>query len=122
MLTYSWVPVGICSVGAILALSGLYLGFRTARAWDSSEPVIDSKDATIVSCTMTDKRGELVAEPQLYDPERLLYYVQVQFADGSKHELRTVSEVFAGIVEGQRGVVSYQGKWLGKFVPNRPSS
>jgi len=122
MLTYSWVPVGICSVGAILALSGLYSGFKTARAWDSDEPVIDSKNATIVSCTMMDKRGELVAEPQLYDPERLLYYVQVQFADGSEHELRTVSEIFAGIVEGQRGVVSYQGKWLGKFVPNRPSS
>ena len=122
MLAYSGLPLGLCAIGSLMALCGLFVGFKTAFAKDSNAPKIDSPDAYIIACTIRDKRGEPVYEPQMYDPEELFYYVQVQFANGSKKELRTVSEVFAGIGEGQRGIVSHQGKWLGKFVSNRPSS
>lgn len=121
MLTYSGLPLGLCGIGAVTALAGLFIGFRTAFAKDSSAPVIESPDTYIIACSVLDKRGELVFEPQMYDPEELFYYVQVQFPDGTKKELRTLSEVFYQLGEGQRGTAQHQGKWLGKFVSNRPS-
>ena len=121
MLAYSGLPIVLCAIGALLGLAGLFIGFRTAFAKDSSAPVIESQGAYLIACTIMDKRGDLVFEPQMYDPEELFYYVQVRLSDGTKLELRTVSEVFAGLGEGQTGTLSYQGKWLGQFVSNRPS-
>lgn len=121
MLTYSGIPLSLCALGALMGLVGLFIGFRTAFAKDSKAPILAVADSYIIACTILDKRGELVFEPQMFDPEELFYYVQVQFPDGQKKELRTVSEVFGQLGEGMRGTAHYQGKWLGKFVSNRPS-
>lgn len=122
MLLYAGLPIGIGVLGLVVGFVGLFMGFRQAFSDDSKEPIVDLEGVYVMNCLILDKKGDTIFDPGMYDPEDLFYYIQVEFGNGIKKEFRTTSEVFATIGEGMRGTASVQGKWLGKFVPNRPAS
>lgn len=52
----------------------------------------------------------------MFDDNDLRCYVQVEFPNGHKREFETHRVVLGAIGEGMRGTITYQGKWLSKFV------
>jgi hypothetical protein len=118
-----FVMVGL---GLLLILAGmaggiwaLIMGLKEGMGNDSTKPVEVAKGVSIISKLVLDKAHSPVFEPEHYDPDEIDYLVQVKFANGSKEEFKTSPECFATIGEGLNGEITYQGKWLSRFVMER---
>lgn len=120
LLLFSGLMLGICVVGLLLAGTGLFIGMRAAFGDDSKEAQQTVEGAYIIAAFVLDERGEKVFDPSLFDPSELKHLVQVRFPNGIAKEFETAPEVYSSIGEGQRGAITYQGKWLSQFVPVRP--
>lgn len=116
-------PLLVCTVGSVCFSIGLWIGFRSTFAKSNRK---DSPVSTLVSTVVTkyikNKRGENVESPNPDYPDQYFYYVLLRSKEGDEHELRTIYEVYGEISEGMQGTATIDGRWLGKFIANRPSS
>ncbi|MCB0825305.1 MAG: hypothetical protein KDC26_03885 [Armatimonadetes bacterium] len=106
------VLLGIASFAA-----AVIVGLKESFGKDDKKPVQKVDGTRIIAVIMNTKRGEHVFDTDMYPPEELKYYVQVQFPTGEKRELETHHTVLANCGEGMTGRVTFQGKWMSMFEP-----
>lgn len=113
------VAAGLCVLvflaGMIMGVVGLMQGLHKVAQDDSKAPVFTSEDVFILTKLILDEKHEAVYDPEMYEPEDLRRYVQVQFANGRKEEFQAPTDVFNSIGEGMRGTITHQGKWISGF-------
>lgn len=113
-----FILLGLAGVGMLVA--ALIIGSKEAFGNDNAKPVETQPDVYIMSTMIMTKQHDPVYDPDMFDDNDLRCYVQVEFPSGQKREFETHRVVLAAIGEGMRGTITYQGKWLSKFVMNRP--
>lgn len=105
-------------LGVLMIFAGLYIGYQNTWGTKNAEkPVRTAEGAYIMSILVTDRKGEMVFDPEFYEPKDLKYLVQIRFANGSKEEFETDPLVLSSLGEGMKGRAHFQGKWLCQFEP-----
>ncbi len=114
---------GLLTLGIILFFAGLgtlvfavLRGLHHTMGPDSGKPEIVLNDVYIMAMLRVDSKGDMIFDPEAFDPSELKYLVQIQHADGTKIEYRTSPEVFGSMGEGMRGKAIVQGRWLAQFT------
>lgn len=106
------VLLGIVSFGVAVVI-----GLKESLGKDDQKQVQKVDGTKIIAVIINTKRGEHVFDIDMYPPEDLKYFVQVQFPTGEKRELETHHTVLENCGEGMTGRVTFQGKWMSMFEP-----
>ena len=118
LFSLSGLPIGLTFLGLGMTGYALYLMWWIPRSASLKTTISDYPGVYVVSRFAFD-RQQLMQFPTSHDEEMdLKYYVQIQWPDGRRAELRTRPETYFATGEGMIGTASIQGDWLGKFVPS----
>lgn len=107
-------------VGILLVIGSLLYGIKEGRRLTSGKGrVYSDPNARIVARFGVDDLGEMLTEDWLFDErDGVRFFVKVEHGDGRIKEYECRRETLAMCGEGMRGVATFDGRWLGGFVPH----
>jgi len=116
-LLFFGVGIVVALGGIGMTLAGIVLGLRAAKRPAHSLPVESAEDCRIIARFSMNRQGEMLFDLDPDSTQELRHFVQVLLADGRRAEFKCAPEVFFTCGEGMKGLVEFQGDWLGRFTP-----
>ncbi len=106
-------------LGLLVAGGAIVVGIREGRRLTSGKgQVYADPNARIVARFGIDEHGDMITEEWLFDErDEVRFFVKIQHADGRIKEYQCTRETLAMCGEGMRGTATFDGRWLGGFVP-----
>lgn len=110
---------GMIAVGLLSAAAALLYGIWEGRRLTSGKGrVYSDAGAQVVARFAIDGDGEVLTDEWLYDErDDVRFFVKLRHADGRIKEYQCRREVLAMCGEGMHGIATFDGRWLGGFVP-----
>lgn len=108
----------IILIGLAMAGIGVYYGLTQTFGDDRKRPVTIEEGVYVMNIIVTDRQGEHVFNPEMFDDHEIRFFIQIAFPDGRREEFETNRHVAESMGEGMRGKITYQGKWMNQFEPH----
>ena len=117
--------LAIRGLGPLLILVGLFIagvallyGIREGKRLTSGKGAMVDPTARVLARYAYDGTGDMVVDDWLFDErDGLKFYVKLELTGGAVREFQCHRQVHAMCGEGMRGAATFDGKWLGSFVP-----
>lgn len=121
-----WILRGIGPAMVLLGLAAaggaLLYGIREGRRVTGGKGAMVDPTARVVARYAYDSTGDMVVDEWLFDErDDLKFYVKLELTGGSMREFQCRREVHAMCGEGMRGAATFDGRWLGSFIPQMGS-
>ena len=105
-------------LGLLTAGAALLYGIREGRRVTSGKGALMDPTAKVLARYAYEKDGNMVVDEWLFDErDDLKFYVKLQLTGGAVREFQCRREVHAMCGEGMTGAATFDGRWLGGFVP-----
>lgn len=118
ILNLSSLPLILVVAGILISIGCLVRMWWIPSQQGRQGTVVEHPDMYVVSRFAMDRNQLMQFPTDSSFADELTFYVQLQWPDGRRAELRTRMETYFATGEGMTGTASIQGDWLGKFVPN----
>jgi hypothetical protein len=105
-------------LGLLTAGAALLYGIREGRRVTSGKGALMDPTAKVMARYAYDREGNMVVDEWLFDErDDPKFYVKLELTGGSVREFQCRREVHAMCGEGMTGAATFDGRWLGSFVP-----
>ena len=105
-------------LGLLTAGAALVYGIREGRRVTSGKGALMDPTAKVLARYAYERDGNMVVDDWLFDErDDLKFYVKLQLTGGAIREFQCRREVHAMCGEGMTGAATFDGRWLGGFVP-----
>ena len=105
-------------LGLLTAGAALLYGIREGRRVTSGKGAMMDPTARVLARYAYEKDGNMVVDEWLFDErEDIKFYVKLELTGGAIREFQCRREVHAMCGEGMVGAATFDGRWLGGFVP-----
>ncbi|HRK20287.1 MAG TPA: hypothetical protein PLX06_00660 [Fimbriimonadaceae bacterium] len=109
---------GMVLGGLLLSGGALLYGIKEGRRVTSGKGATVDLNARVIAKYAYDREGLMVTEDYLFDErDGLKFYVKIELSGGAVREFQCLRPVHASCGEGMRGAATFDGRWLGSFVP-----
>jgi hypothetical protein len=104
--------------GLLTSAAALVYGIREGRRVTSGRGAMVDPTARVLARYAYDKTGDMIVDDYLFDErDGLKFYVKLELTGGLVREFQCHRQVHGMCGEGMRGAATFDGKWLGSFVP-----
>lgn len=108
---------GLVLLGLLTSAGALVYGIREGRRVTGKGAMVDP-GARVLARYAVARNGEMVVDEWLFDEtDGLKFYVKLELTGGAIREFQCLRPVLAQCGEGMVGAATFDGKWLGSFVP-----
>lgn len=109
---------GMVLGGLLLSGGALLYGIKEGRRVTSGKGAVVDPNAKVVARFAYGRDGLMVVDEWLFDEmDGLKFYVKLELSDGAVREFQCLRPVHAQCGEGMRGAATFDGRWLGGFMP-----
>jgi hypothetical protein len=109
---------GLLLLGLAITTAALLYGIREGRRLTSGKGAVTDPNAKVLARYAFERDGTMITEDWLFDErEDVKFFVKLQLTGGAIREFQCYREVYEMCGEGMNGAASFDGRWLGGFVP-----